>query len=142
MVIRNMKSHPEPVTTVCFSRDGRRALSASTDGTMIVSEVDSGHRALISSGDTLTLWDVESGRTLRSFVRKWSSVKSLCFSTDGGRALTSYEDAALVLWDLESGRALTLLYTRNPITALDWRGNHIALGDSHGVVSLCELENG
>ena len=63
--------------------DGRRALSASSD-------------------KTLRLWDLETGAELRRFEGHENWVSSVTALPDGRRALRG-RDRTLRLWDLETG---------------------------------------
>jgi serine/threonine protein kinase len=74
------------VYVVCLSADGRLALSGNSD-------------------QTLKLWEVDSGRCLRTFEGH-TNVSSVCLSTDGRRALSGGRDKTLKLWEVNSGRCL------------------------------------
>src|SRR4051812_9385829 len=76
-----------PGRRVTFSPDGRYALSASPDRMVV-------------------LWDVESGREVRSFKGHTDLVWCVAFSPDGSRALSAGRDKTVRLWDVESGREL------------------------------------
>jgi WD40 repeat protein len=61
-------------------------------------------RALSGSWDkTLKLWDVASGRELRTFTGHARVVESVTFSPDGARALSGSADDTLKLWDHSPG---------------------------------------
>jgi WD40 repeat protein len=77
--------HRERVQSVCLSADGRYALSASWD-------------------KTLKLWEVASGRCLRTFEGHADWVKSVCLSADGQYALSGSADKTLKLWEVATGR--------------------------------------
>jgi hypothetical protein len=72
---------------VCLSADGRFALSGSHD-------------------NTLRLWELASGRCLRTFEGHKHHVNSVCLSADGRFALSGGKDNTLRLWELASGRCL------------------------------------
>jgi WD40 repeat protein len=73
------------IPTVAISPDGHRALSGSTD-------------------HTVCLWDLETGKPIRSFRAHFGAVYGVAFSPDGRRALTAGHDNVLRLWDLEGGK--------------------------------------
>jgi len=79
--------HTNDITSVCFSPDGQFALSGSDD-------------------QTLKLWDIKSGREIRSFEGHSDIVTSVCFSPDGLYALSGSFDKTLKLWDIKSGREI------------------------------------
>ncbi len=72
---------------MCLSPDGRFALSGSLD-------------------NTLKLWDVATGRCLRTFEGHTEPVSSVCLSPDGRFALSGSLDNTLKLWDVATGRCL------------------------------------
>ena len=67
--LRCFEGHTDCVMSVCFSPDGRYALSGSND-------------------KTLRLWEVASGKELRRFEGHTTDVNSVCFSPDGRYALS------------------------------------------------------
>jgi WD40 repeat protein len=73
--------------SVAFSPDGRQALSDSLD-------------------DTLKLWDLASGRVIRTFSGHSSIVMSVAFSPDGRQVLSGSGDRTLTLWDVASGKVI------------------------------------
>jgi WD40 repeat protein/serine/threonine protein kinase len=79
--------HTKCVTSIHFSPDGRCALSGSED-------------------QTLRLWDVETGRCIRTFVGHTETVRSVSFSPDGRRTLSGSWDKTVRLWDVGTGRCV------------------------------------
>jgi len=75
------------VNSVAFSPDGRFALSGSGDRTM-------------------SLWNVASGKEIRSFAGHTKIVKSVSFSPDGRFALSGSGDKTLRLWDVATGKEI------------------------------------
>ncbi len=62
--------------------------------------------ALSGSADkTLKLWEVQSGRCLRTFVGHTNDVKSVCLSADGRYALSGSLDETIKLWEVGTGDA-------------------------------------
>jgi WD40 repeat protein len=78
--------HTRGVTSVVFSSDGRFVLSGSMD-------------------ETLKLWDVDSGRLIRTFAAR-DSITSVAFSPDVRLALSGSMAGNLALWDVTSGREI------------------------------------
>jgi WD40 repeat protein len=85
-----MKSHTEAVNSVCFSPDGRYALSGSEDR-------------------TVKLWDIEKGNCIRTLSGHTEAVNSVCFSPDGKHALSGSVDKTVKLWDIEKGNCIRIL---------------------------------
>jgi len=96
--LRTFEGHTNCVNSVCLSADGRYALSGSGD---YVSK-----RVTGTSDDTLKLWELASGRCLRTFEGHTSDVLSVCMSGDGHYALSGAADKTLKFWELSSGRCL------------------------------------
>jgi len=100
-LIRTLEGHTNWVRAVAVTPDGRRAVSASKD-------------------QTLRLWDLESGQTIRTLEGHW--VSAVAVTPDGRRAVSASgdqtprdpwdaasEDRTLRLWDLESGQTIRTL---------------------------------
>ena len=82
--------HSKIVYCVAFSPDGKYAASGSADF-------------------TYKLWEVESGREIRTVKGHQGYVTSICFSPDGKYLLTgggSYEFGELKLWDVVTGKLI------------------------------------
>ena len=79
--------HTGSVDSVAILPDGRTALSGSDDR-------------------TLRLWDIASGRVMRSLSGNAGEVQSVAVSPDGRMALSGGEDKTLRLWDINSGHVL------------------------------------
>jgi eukaryotic-like serine/threonine-protein kinase len=120
----------KPASSVQFSADGARILTASDDGTAQVwdakngqplagplqlgGKLDSaqfsldGQRILTVASDQVRVWDAQSGRILPESLKHNGPVQSAQFTPDGDRILTVCGITAL-LWDAQSGRKLTEL---------------------------------
>ena len=96
--LRTFSSHTDGVLSVALSPDGKLALS--------------GSRALLPSigavDNTLKLWDVATGRELRTFSGHTANVWAVAFSPDGKLALSGSDNRTLRLWDVATGRELWL----------------------------------
>lgn len=75
------------VSTVAFSADGARVVTASHD-------------------HTAQVWDAASGTPIGERLRHDRPVVSASFDTDGARVLTASEDGTAQLWDATTGRAV------------------------------------
>jgi WD40 repeat protein len=84
-LILTLEGHADWVRTVAVTPDGSRAVSGSDD-------------------QTLRLWDLNSGRTLRKFEGHADLVWAVAVTPDGGHAVSASHDQTLRLWDLESGQ--------------------------------------
>ena len=82
--------HSDEIRSVAISPDGRTAISGSAD-------------------NTLKLWDLCTGREIRTLRGHTDRVLSVAISPDGRTALSGSTDCTLRLWDLASGNPLATL---------------------------------
>ncbi|OGW25893.1 MAG: hypothetical protein A2X55_02890 [Nitrospirae bacterium GWB2_47_37] len=80
--------HTGTVNSVAFSPDGKYALSSG------------------SYDKTLKLWDVSTGKEIRTFQGHENTVLSVAYSPDGRYALSGGWSNALKLWDIASGKEI------------------------------------
>ena len=83
-LLRTLAGHSAKVNAVAVTLDGRRAVSASSD-------------------KTLKLWDLETGGDLRTLAGHSSQVFAVAVTPDGRCAVSASEDTTLKVWDLETG---------------------------------------
>ena len=124
--IRDIEGHPDCVNRVAVNWDRKLAISASND-------------------HTLKVWDIESGRELRTLKGHVDSVHSVAVSKDGRCAISASEDTTLKVWDVESGREVrTLRGHKNSVwgVALSADGKSaISASDDH-TLKVWDVENG
>jgi WD40 repeat protein len=82
--------HPRGVSAIALSPDGGRLLSG--------------------GGALVKLWDVDTGREIRTYAGHRGAVGSVAFSPDGRRA-ASGEDDRVKLWDVDSGREIRTFFS-------------------------------
>jgi WD40 repeat protein len=85
-----LTGHSGSINDVAMSADWRLGVSASADG-------------------TLKVWNMISGRELRTLKGHSASVNCVAVSADGRRVLSGSSDGALKVWDLDAGRELRTL---------------------------------
>ncbi|MDI7276330.1 MAG: protein kinase, partial [Anaerolineae bacterium] len=121
--------HKDPVEAVTITPDGRYAVSAGPwalhlweledgggvraclrnfeGGRVPFALTPNGRYAVSASADhTLRLWELASGRSLRSFAGHKGLVSAVTITPDGRYALSAGADHSLRLWDLSNGRCL------------------------------------
>jgi WD40 repeat protein len=119
------------VSSLAFSSDSKRALSAHEVRGLLVSDVSTGQYIPLcqiqtgtvicaafapdgqtiltgSAGDVdpvIQLWDIASGKALwrRALVGHRAPVRVLAFASSGGRVLSASDDGTIRLWDVASG---------------------------------------
>ncbi len=127
-----LQGHQGEVSSTTFSPDGRRVVTASSDQTARVWEVETGrllatlqgHRDIVhsatfspdgrrvvtaSSDQTARVWEVETGRLLAILQGHRDIVRSATFSPDGQHVVTASGDRTARVWEAGSGRLLTTL---------------------------------
>jgi WD40 repeat protein/serine/threonine protein kinase len=150
--LRILEGHQGTVRAVCFSDDGRIAVSGSTDNTLRAWETSTGFQlqdvdmameltalclnhdgslALTGSQNvylndyTVRLWDIKTGKWLRTFdARHKAAVLALCMTANQKYAITASADKTLCVWQVETGRCLRSL-----------------TGHQAGVTSVCLTED-
>jgi len=60
-----------------------------------------------SDDKTLVVWDLGSGRELRTLSGHSSNVNAVAVTPDGQRAVSASDDKTLKVWDLETGEVTT-----------------------------------
>jgi len=91
--IRAFKGHTDLVGSVAFSPDGRYALS----GGGVSLDIDA------LPDPTVRLWDLATGREVRTMLGRTNRFASVAFSPDGRHALSG-NFKTLSLWDVATGR--------------------------------------
>ena len=116
-----LDGHKSVVTSVTVLANCRRAVSASSDS-------------------TLRLWDLETGAELRRFDGHGYGITSVAASGDGRLALSASYDSTLRLWDLESGAELSRLTLDAVPMRLAWSVEGPAvIVDSRGQVHVIDF---
>jgi WD40 repeat protein len=108
---------------VAVTPDGRRAVSASWD-------------------HTLKVWDLESGREVRTLAGHSDSVYGVAVTADGRRAVSASLDHTLKVWDLESGRVIATFTCDAAALCVFAGAQTIAAGDAGGQVHFLSLQEG
>jgi WD40 repeat protein len=81
------ESDSKHMNTAQFSPDGEQVLTASNDGLAL-------------------LWDINSGKIIKSFYHPYGGVSSAMFSPDGTKIVTASSDKTAVLWDIKTAKNL------------------------------------
>ncbi|MCA2812162.1 MAG: WD40 repeat domain-containing protein, partial [Microcystis sp. M090S1] len=85
-----LEGHDSAVTSVNFSPDGKTLVSGSDD-------------------KTIKLWNVETGKEIRTLKGHDSTVISVNFSSDGKTLVSGSADKTIKLWNVETGKEIRTL---------------------------------
>jgi WD40 repeat protein len=93
------------------------SLAISTDGEILAS----------SSGKEIKLWEVETGKLLRTMSGHGGDVRTLAISPDGEAVASGSGDGTIRFWDVETGELLDTLADAGWVTAVGFsdRGNKL-----------------
>jgi len=99
------RGHNASVKAVAFTKDGKYLLTGSRD-------------------KTIKLWDIASGREIRTFFGHESTINDLALSPDGTQFLSSSADKTARLWEIATGKLLqTFKGHEDLLTAVDFNPN-------------------
>lgn len=89
-MIRSFKKHGEIITTLCFTNDSQKLISASDDS-------------------TARLWDLQSGKLQKIFKAHTGPIENMVVSPDGNKLITGSWDNTAKIWDINSGNLICTL---------------------------------
>ena len=115
-LVRTLTGHSDWVRALCFSPDGK-VLASGCCG-----KFDRGICATME----IKVWDVASGRELRTWQAPGEGVRSLTFSLDGRTLVGGAGDGRVVLWTWEDQKAVgTFAGHTLPVTGTTFNDNHL-----------------
>ena len=91
------------------------------------------------------LWDVPTGKEIRTFSGHSHFIKTAVFTADGGHILSGSMDNTLKLWDTKTGKEIRTFHGHaSTIGAIDISsdGRHVVSGDWNGDIKLWEMDSG
>jgi WD40 repeat protein len=118
--------HSAVVSSVAFSSDGRYAITGALDTTM-------------------KLWDVATGRELRTFAGHTDRVDAVAFSPNGRYAISGHYIGRMKLWDVLTGRELRTFSERsNKVSSVTFSpdGQYIVSGGWDKTLKLWDITTG
>jgi hypothetical protein len=168
-LLRTLEGHKAEVEDLDFSPDGELLASASSDNTLRLWRVSDG--SLVNTmrqkyeiydvefspdGQSLAsgsrennangrLWEVSSGRVLRTFSEIENTVLSIAYSPDGGRVAMGTFDGDILVYDARSGNRIARFRAHNGTVAslaFSTDGAILASGGNDQKVHLWSLPDG
>jgi hypothetical protein len=119
-----LKNHKGEVWSVALSADGRILTSASEDGSVRV-------------------WEIQTGREIRTLVTGNNPAWSVAMSEDGRRLVAGFKDGSVRVWELETGTEVQVLENlRDEVmaVALAANGQAVVSGSSSGMIKRWDLD--
>lgn len=103
-----------------------------------------GKLALVGGDKTVQIWDMETGRCLRTLKGHTGEVWSVVWSADQRQALSGALDNTVRLWDVETGRCLHVLKSDNSSSirtvALSGDQRRALSGHGNNIMRLWDIE--
>jgi WD40 repeat protein len=158
-----LHGHRGRVSTIVFTPDSQRALSAGSDGTVRIWEAPTGKQlsgfpavgvlalsvcahgkflAWTSTADhAVHLWDLENPQELALLPGHTNRVTGLAFSPAAAVLISTGADGRIVVWDVESKRSLQEWQLPGPVitVAVAPDGRSFATGNSNGTAYILRL---
>lgn len=101
-----------------------------------------GERIFSASEDaTLKVWDINSGKCLKTFTGHADEVYSLCI--EGNLLFSGSWDKTIKIWDIESGRCLKTLFNEGEhVLSVAVYGRYLFTGSSDETIRVWDITNG
>jgi WD40 repeat protein len=136
VLVRTLSGHTNWVFSVAFSPDGRLLASGSCGHSEL-------YRGCVQG--EIKLWDVATGREVRTLTGHTDWVRSVAFSPDGRLLASGSSDDTIKLWDVASGREVRTLtghtYGVNSV-AFSPDGKLLASGSWDNTIKLWDVATG
>lgn len=123
--VKNFAQHSDAVGAVAFSPDGLMLASGSKD-------------------KTIQIWDLATGKSIRTFEGDSSTIWSVAFDSNGTRLATGTGFWRVMLWDLKTGQSIRSLDHAASVwsVAISHDGQLIASGSGDKTAKIWDAENG
>lgn len=123
--VKNFAQHSDAVGAVAFSPDGLMLASGSKD-------------------KTIQIWDLATGKSIRTFEGDSSTIWSVAFDSNGTRLVTGTGFWRVMLWDMKTGQSIRSLDHAASVwsVAISHDGQLIASGSGDKTAKIWDAENG
>jgi len=123
--VKNFAQHSDAVGAVAFSPDGLMLASGSKD-------------------KTIQIWDLATGKSIRTFEGDSSTIWSVAFDSNGTRLVTGTGFWRVMLWDMKTGQSMSSLDHAASVwsVAISHDGQLIASGSGDKTTKIWDAVNG
>jgi WD40 repeat protein len=132
--LRRITGHKAGISTFAFSATGKQIISASSHH---LEWFPDGSFMGASDHFVIRLWDVASGRALRSFKGHESEISSLACSRDGNVVVSATRNGDVWTWELDRDEPVHKLRPHN-----GWMATHVALSPDDKVLATAGGDDG
>ena len=133
----SLGGHQAVVNSVAFTPDGGRDSAGAASS--------SARRLRSCTDNTVRLWDLESGKEIRSYLELTAMVTSVAVSPDGHWVLAASVEGGVQVWDLETARPIMRVAKRLPhifAILLSRDGQQVFTASADKVVRLWDVVSG
>lgn len=138
--VPSMQQSTPTFTSIPYHRFLKHSLIGHTQGVKAIAFSPNGK--LIASGgfdDKVKVWDVQTGREIRSFSGHTNDVNSVLFSADSKSVISGSNDGTIKIWNIDDGSVSTT-QTGKKVTAIafgqDKYKNEIIISAGMGDISI------
>jgi WD40 repeat protein len=147
------------ITFVLYAQDGPSNSSSETPGQNLEQRIQLGHSANVTSvsistderyaltgsdDETAKLWDLQTGRLIRTFSGHVQDVNVVAFAPGGEFAITGSSDRTAKLWHVASGREVREFDSNSPFISAGFTsdGRYLVTGHYHDRATLWDVATG